>query len=203
MEMNLPNKLTLSRVLMVPVFVLVLTLVDSLTGRLLAAGVFGLASLTDFFDGRLARRRKAITSFGRFMDPLADKLLVLSGLVSFATMGLAYVSAPLVLAIVGREAFVTGLRATVNRRGGMNGSSTLAKWKTTLQMSFITLVLCWLSVESWLGPERSAGWAGGGHNVERFLTGFLWVTAAITIASGLDYLLRNRKLLASVLVSSR
>jgi CDP-diacylglycerol---glycerol-3-phosphate 3-phosphatidyltransferase len=144
---NLPNSLTLARIFLVPLLVVVL--LTKLNGweppfgigkELLAAGIFAVASLTDWADGYLARRRKQVTGLGQWMDPLADKLLVTAALVSLAQMGLA--ASWMVVVILGREFSVTLLRAVAHARGQALPASPIGKLKMAAQVvAILALIL--------------------------------------------------------------
>ena len=138
-----PNILTGLRIVLTPVF-LALIFSDSGFNKILALLVFTVASLTDFFDGWFARRDKTVTSLGRFMDPLADKLLVSSALVSFVLLGM--VEAWLVGAMLIRDAVITSLRVYAIRKGRPVVTSRLAKWKTMLQLVLAFGILVFINV---------------------------------------------------------
>lgn len=138
-----PNFLTGLRIVLTPVF-LVLIFSDSGFNKILALLVFTVASLTDFFDGWFARRDKTVTSLGRFMDPLADKLLVSSALISFVLLGM--VEAWLVGAMLIRDAVITSLRVYAIRKGRPVVTSRLAKWKTMLQLVLAFGILVFINV---------------------------------------------------------
>ncbi|MEO5365559.1 MAG: CDP-diacylglycerol--glycerol-3-phosphate 3-phosphatidyltransferase [Magnetococcus sp. WYHC-3] len=134
---NLPNKLTASRIVLIPIFVAAAWL-PAPWGPLLSAALFGLAALTDWADGYLARSRKEFTAFGRFLDPVADKLLVISALVLLVDRG--YAPGLLVLVIIAREILVMALREFLATGGGVPVSRS-GKWKTAFQMTAIVLLL--------------------------------------------------------------
>lgn len=138
-----PNFLTGLRIVLTPVF-LALIFSDSGFNKILALLVFTVASLTDFFDGWFARRDKTVSSLGRFMDPLADKLLVSSALISFVLLGM--VEAWLVGAMLIRDAVITSLRVYAIRKGRPVVTSRLAKWKTMLQLVLAFGILVFINV---------------------------------------------------------
>jgi CDP-diacylglycerol--glycerol-3-phosphate 3-phosphatidyltransferase len=138
-----PNILTGLRIVLTPVF-LVLIFSESGFNKTLALLVFTVASLTDFFDGWFARRDKTVSSLGRFMDPLADKLLVSSALISFVLLGM--VEAWLVGAMLIRDAVITCLRVYAIRKGRPVVTSRLAKWKTMLQLVLAFGILVFINV---------------------------------------------------------
>jgi CDP-diacylglycerol--glycerol-3-phosphate 3-phosphatidyltransferase len=143
--MNLPNALTLARIFLVPLLVVVLLtkfeghVVLGIRKELVGAAIFGLASLTDWLDGYLARRRKQVTPLGQLMDPLADKLLITAALLSLVQMDLA--PAWMVLVILGREFAVTVLRAVAYSRGIVIAASPLGKFKMASQVVAILLLI--------------------------------------------------------------
>lgn len=139
----MPNVLTAIRILLTPVFLL-LIFSESWYCKILALLVFTIASLTDFYDGRIARRDKTITSLGRFLDPLADKLLVSSALISFVILGM--VEAWLVGAMLIRDMVITCLRVYTLRKGRQVVTSRLAKWKTMLQLVLAFGILVFINV---------------------------------------------------------
>src|SRR5919204_3659812 len=144
--MNLPNALTLGRIFLVPLLVVVLLtkfeghLILGVRKELVGAAIFGLASLTDWLDGYLARRRKQVTAFGQFTDPLADKLLTIAAFISLVQMGLA--PAWMVAVLIGRDFAVTALRSRAHARGVAMPASLLAKIKMIAQVvAILALIL--------------------------------------------------------------
>ena len=185
---HLPNRLTLSRVIISPVF-MVLLLMDTSITRWSALGLFIIAAITDLLDGYLARRFKQQTGFGRFMDPVADKLLISMALISFVALKMA--QPWVVLLIVGREFLIMGLRSLVAYRGEMMESSFLAKLKTFCQMFSILCILLFICLGQSLAPWDIAR--------IRFSLDFLMLLAmALTLLSGLDYVIKNRWLIAGL-----
>src|SRR5215218_2310558 len=143
--MNLPNALTLGRIFLVPLLVVVLltkfeaAVVFGVRKELLGAAIFGLASLTDWLDGYLARRRQQVTALGQLMDPLADKLLITAALVSLVQMDLA--PAWIVAVVLGREFAITVLRSLAHARGVVIAASPLGKFKMISQVVAILLLI--------------------------------------------------------------
>ena len=174
-ELNVPNALTVFRILLVPVLVAAL-LSGAPSGDLLAAIVFALASFTDALDGWIARRNQSESTFGKLMDPLADKLLVISALVSLVSLN--RVSAAIAMVIIARELAVTGLRQLAMESGHVVGASVWGKLKTVAQ---IAMVLCLIAVDG------SPPW----------LDALVYVTVAITVLSGADYFFGLRRRLRS------
>lgn len=140
--MNLPNLLTIGRIFMIPIFFFVI-MINSTAGNIIGALIFSIASFTDFLDGYLARRDNLVTNFGKIMDPLADKLLVMTALL--ALIALDRVGVWVVALILGRELAITGLRAVAAGEGIIVAASALGKIKTVTQMVAIILLLLHLS----------------------------------------------------------
>lgn len=207
MNLNLPNKLTLTRIILVPiVFILMLELpwawaagynafVHSVTGRVLVLILFVIAALTDFFDGRIARKRNLVTNFGKFMDPLADKLLVLAVFLAFVPSGRLH--AFLYFIILARELIITGLRQIALEQGVVIAASKWGKWKTTFQMfAIIALMIEGIVIEKRLptealSPDSAPSWIGFTITAN-ILIG---IAIVLTIVSAVDYLVKNKKLL--------
>ncbi len=179
LRMNLPNALTLGRIFLVPLLVVVLLtkfdgrLIFGVRKELVGAAIFGIASLTDWLDGYLARRRQQITTLGQLMDPLADKLLITAALVSLVSMDLA--PAWMVAIILGREFAITVLRSIAHARGVVIAASPLGKFKMISQVVAILLLI--------LGRD---------HLHQFFILGkiALWVAVLTAVGSGVDYYLR-------------
>ena len=162
--MNLPNKLTMLRILLIPVFMVFVEL-DSLPGHMLwAFAVFVAASLTDMIDGKIARKYNLITDFGKFMDPLADKILVTAALVYFIPLGLA--PAWVVILILAREFLVTSLRLIAAGKGIVIAADRWGKYKTATTMVWIAYALLmqhfWSGVPGGLGAARRTDGAVAG-----------------------------------------
>jgi len=190
--MNIPNQLTLFRIAISPIF-MVLLLIENIYARLAALCLFVLGCLSDLLDGVIARRWGQETGFGKFMDPIADKLLISMALISFVALRQA--AAWVVLVIVGREFLIMGLRTLVAYRHEMMESSWLAKTKTFLQMLAITAILCYI----FLGDAQAAGWLEAplvsDPRTVWALDGLLLLAMLLTVVSGLDYIYRNRWLI--------
>ena len=174
-DLNLPNVLTVFRILLVPVLVAAL-LSEGPQGDLLAAIVFAVASFTDAIDGWIARRQRSESTFGKLMDPLADKLLVTSALVSLVSLD--RLAAWVAMVIIARELAVTGLRQLAIEQGHVLAASLWGKLKTAAQ---IAMVMCLIA------EDGSPAW----------LDGVVYVTVAITVLSGADYFFGLRRLLRS------
>jgi CDP-diacylglycerol--glycerol-3-phosphate 3-phosphatidyltransferase len=168
---NLPNFLTLLRILAVPVIVVAL-LEETPNGDALAAAVFALAALTDGLDGYIARSRGAVTTFGKLMDPLADKLLVTAALV--ALVSLDRLAAWVAMVIIAREFAVTGLRAVAAERGIVIAASSLGKVKTVLQIAAVFALIAFDPTPWWVD-------------------GLVYLAVAATVISGADYFFGLRR----------
>lgn len=177
MEMNLPNKLTLLRVFMIPIFLLVLFLAPEPVNRYVAVVIFIVASLTDMLDGKIARKYNLVSNFGKFMDPLADKLLVMSALVSM--VALEDLAAWVVIIILAREFAITGFRTLAMEANIVMAASWWGKVKTTTQMIMIPVVLLKLPF-------------GCMPMVENILVA---LAVFFTIFSGADYMIKNKQVL--------
>ena len=147
--MNLANKLTMLRVLLVPVFI-ILMIINSFWTSILALLVFIAASITDYFDGVIARKQNMITTFGIFLDPLADKLLVTSAFISFVGIYTLNIPAWMVICIIAREFIITGLRSIAASKNIIIPASMAGKVKTTSQMIAIITILVILVVNATL-----------------------------------------------------
>ena len=167
---SFPNQLTLYRIACIPVLV-VLLLFSNKTCAFLAAVVFSAASVTDLLDGLLARRRGLETTFGKFLDPLADKLLISAALIMLVSHG--RVPAWIAFVIIGREIAVTGLRAILSERGVVMGAEELGKFKTGFQIAAIIPLL--LHYSYFKIDFHSVGMA------------FLWMALGMTVWSGAKY----------------
>jgi CDP-diacylglycerol--glycerol-3-phosphate 3-phosphatidyltransferase len=182
---NLPNALTIGRIFLVPMLVVVL--LTKFEGKeLIGAAIFGLASLTDWLDGYLARRRKQVTTLGQLLDPLADKLLITAALASLLQNDV--VPAWMVAVILGREFAVTVLRSIAHARGIVIPASPLGKFKMASQVTAILLLIL------------------GQHHLQQFFvlgTVALWVAVITAVVSGVDYYRRfNHVLTQSAAVNS-
>jgi CDP-diacylglycerol--glycerol-3-phosphate 3-phosphatidyltransferase len=196
--MNLPNLLTVTRMILAPVF-MIFFLIDNLYARYVAFFVFVVASLTDAYDGYLARRTGFVTSFGRFMDPLADKLLTSVALISLLVLQLPFMIGWMVVVIVAREILITGLRSIAAYRGVLIPSSMSAKWKTLLQMVFVNLAL--LHILAGMTHDRfgTPVFLLGEPSMDIVLVAMLTLTMVLTLLTGLRYLLANRELVRRLL----
>lgn len=178
--MNLANKITIIRVLMIPLFMIML-LMDFKYNNYIAALIFIIASLTDSLDGYIARSRNMITTFGKFIDPLADKLLVSTALITLVQMG--KISAWIVVTIIAREFTITGFRTIAASEGITISASPLGKIKTITQLvAIIALLLDNYPFELYNFPFDKI---------------MLYVSLFFTVVSGIDYIYRNKQVLKS------
>lgn len=171
--MNLPNKLTVLRVIMIPFFVAAL-LYDGGTNqnmRYVAAAIFIIASLTDMLDGKIARKYNLVTNFGKFMDPLADKLLVCSALICM--IELRELPAWMVIIIISREFIISGFRLVASDNGVVIAASYWGKFKTTFQMIGVVLLIFNIPALSMV------------------TTIVIWIALALTVISLVDYVVKN------------
>ena len=175
--MNLPNKLSIARVICIPAIVVLLYLQDPAC-RIAAGILFIIACLTDFLDGRIARKHNLITDFGKFIDPVADKLLVLTTLIMLIHREM--MPAWVVIIVLCRELSVDGLRMIAVTQGKVIAAGPLGKWKTTCQMVLISLMLI-------LDLSFQTSWP------IMALTGIM---VLLTVGSAVDYFVRNRSVLA-------
>lgn len=180
---NLPNILTLLRIAAIPVLVFVL-FSPSRTAGFWAAVIFAIASFTDWLDGYLARRMGIVTTFGKFLDPIADKLIVMSALIMILPFG--RVPAWMVLVILGREIIITGLRGLASTEGIIIPASNLGKFKTIFQIVAILGLLLHYDYR-WFFAIENPYLNVNMHNVGMF---YLWIATIITIWSGVDYLVK-------------
>ncbi len=180
---HLPNILTLLRILLIPPLVVILFSPSRQAG-FFAAALFAVASITDWLDGYLARRLNIVTMLGKFLDPIADKLMVMSALIMILPFG--RVPAWMVLVILGREIVITGLRSIASSEGIVISASKLGKYKTIFQIVAILGLLLHYDYYWFFGVENPYLYANM-HNIGMF---FLWIATIITIWSGIDYLVR-------------
>lgn len=171
MSMNLPNKLTIFRVILIPVFIIALMsgIIPEPVNRYVGVVIFCVASFTDYLDGHIARKYNLVTNFGKFMDPLADKLLVSSALICMIELG--FLPAWIVIIIISREFIITGFRLIAAEGGLVIAASWWGKIKTVTQMLMIILVLL-----------------GVGGIIGNIL---IILATVFTVISGIDYIVKN------------
>lgn len=170
--MNLPNKLTMFRVILIPFFVLFLLVDITSVDKWIALGIFIVASLTDLLDGKIARKYNLVTNFGKFMDPLADKLLVCSALICL--VALEKIPAWMVIIIIAREFIISGFRLIASDNGVVIAASYWGKFKTTFQMVMICLMIA--DIEA----------------LQLLTTVVMWAALILTVVSLVDYLAKNK-----------
>jgi len=186
--LNTPNRLTVSRIGLTLLF-LALYSQDGLTAKIWGLIIFVIASLTDFLDGYIARKYELISKFGKIMDPIADKFLVLSALFIFMQMNMLAVW--MFMCITAREIFVTGLRLMAMQKGVALAAERAGKLKTVLQIVLVYLIIIYTIL-----VEPDAGAPLNQSIMSAFLTGiniFIWAVVIITLWSGLSFIWNNRK----------
>lgn len=189
--MNLPNGMTLFRVVLTPVF-MILMLAQFPHHYIAALTVFVIASITDALDGQLARRHGRITDFGKFMDPLADKMLTTAAWLCFMDLGLGMGMIWAVIIVLAREFLVTSLRLMAAKSGQVIAASLWGKIKTAVQMAAIIMTIFFEYLISFEGfPVAAAGPLRTVYSV------VIWVSVAMTVLSGAAYLGKNRSYLNS------
>lgn len=177
MPMNLPNKLTIVRIIMIPFFVFFL-LTDFVAGsKWIATVLFCAASITDFSDGHIARKYNLVTNFGKFMDPLADKLLVCSALICL--IALDRIPAWIVIVIISREFIISGFRLIAADNGVVIAASYWGKFKTASQM--VTVILLVLNIQNTVFTVLG--------------TVFIYISLVLTVVSLIDYIAKNKEVL--------
>ena len=170
--MNLPNKLTMFRVILIPFFIVFLLVPITPYDKWIALGIFVIASLTDLLDGKIARKYNLITNFGKFMDPLADKLLVCSALICL--IELQKIPAYMVIIIIAREFIISGFRLIASDNGIVIAASYWGKFKTNFQMFAVCLLIA--DVEA----------------LSLFTQIILWIAVILTVVSLIDYIIKNK-----------
>ena len=172
LPLNLPNVLTVVRILLVPVLVVAL-LVETPHGSTIAAIVFAVAALTDGLDGYIARSRDAITTFGKVMDPIADKLLIAAALISLVSLD--RLAAWVAMVVIAREFAVSGLRIAAAQHGAIIPASLLGKAKTIVQSAAVLALIA--------AADHDAAW----------VQALVYAMVALTVLSGVDYFLNVRR----------
>lgn len=171
--MNLPNKLTILRMIMiVPFVVFMLVPIGGAAGKWIALALFVIASLTDLLDGKIARKYNLVTTFGKFMDPLADKLLVCSALICLVELG--RIPDWIVIIIISREFIISGFRLVASDKGVVIAASWWGKFKTTFQMVMIVLMIADIATLSIVTQI------------------VMWIALILTVVSLIDYLVKNK-----------
>ncbi len=171
--MNLPNKLTLFRVILIPFFLFfLLSGYGGAYSRWIALGIFAAASLTDLLDGQIARKYHLVTNFGKFMDPLADKLLVCSAMIAFVELG--QMPSWVVIIIISREFAISGFRLVAADNGIVIAASWWGKFKTVFQMAMVILMIADI------------------EQLALVTEVIMWLALALTLISMIDYFIKNR-----------
>ena len=170
--MNLPNKLTILRMIMIIPFVAFMLVPVGAAGKWIALTLFVIASLTDLLDGKIARKYNLVTTFGKFMDPLADKLLVCSALICLVEMG--RIPSWIVIIIISREFIISGFRLVASDNGVVIAASYWGKFKTTFQMVMIVLMIADIPALSLVTAI------------------VMWAALILTVVSLVDYLVKNK-----------
>ncbi|MDD6491852.1 MAG: CDP-diacylglycerol--glycerol-3-phosphate 3-phosphatidyltransferase [Firmicutes bacterium] len=170
--MNLPNKLTMFRVILIPFFIVFLLVPITPFDKWIALSIFIVASLTDLLDGKIARKYNLVTNFGKFMDPLADKLLVCSALICLIELN--KIPAWMVIIIIAREFIISGFRLVASDNGVVIAASYWGKFKTTFQMVAVCLLIADIQA----------------INVVTQIV--LWIAVILTVVSLIDYLIKNK-----------
>lgn len=202
--MNLANKLTMLRVLLVPIFIVFMS-IDSFYTNIVALLIFIIASITDYFDGVIARKQNIITTFGIFLDPLADKLLVTSAFICFVSIYTLNIPAWMVICIIAREFIITGLRSIAASKNIIIPASMSGKVKTTSQMIAIITILVILIINSTIIKFYSItpyDFVDSSVKIQKILGIILinapyWlmmITTILTVYSGINYILKHKNI---------
>lgn len=170
--MNLPNKLTLFRVILIPFFIVFLLVPITPYDKWIALAIFIIASLTDLLDGKIARKYNLVTNFGKFMDPLADKLLVCSALICLIELN--KIPSWMVILIIAREFVISGFRLIASDNGVVIAASYFGKFKTTFQMIAVCLMIADIAA------------------LKLVTDIVLWIAVVLTVVSLIDYLIKNK-----------
>lgn len=190
--MNLPNKLTVGRIVLVP-FLVATLLIDFPLNNLAALLIFAVASVTDLLDGKIARKQNLITDFGKFADPLADKILVLAALLCFVQMG--YCDCIAVIIVLFREFAVTSIRLIAASKGKVVAANIWGKAKTVSQMiAVIAIMVLQIIIDiTQLANSYSADVAAAFWIVNEIL---LWISTVFAIISGIIYIVQNKEFIS-------
>ena len=192
MKLNLPNILTISRIVITPIFLFVI-LMESLQHRfLLACIIFAIGSITDAVDGHLARKNNQITNFGKFLDPLADKILTTSALLAFMSMGLCNIW--IVMLVLTREFAIASVRMIAASNGVVIPANIWGKIKTVTQMVFTILIML-LGEAYYIVESTDTILFSKLPDLSLVSNGLLWITAIFTVISGAVYLIDSRKII--------
>ena len=192
MKLNVPNLLTIARIFITPIFLAVI-LMDTLPHRfLIACIIFSIGSITDAIDGHLARKNNEITNFGKFLDPIADKILTTSALLAFMSMGLCNIW--IVMLVLTREFAIASVRMIAAAGGVVIPANIWGKIKTVSQMVFTILIM--LLGEVWeIISKINVSIFDKLPDLSLISNGLLWITAILTIISGIIYLNDSKKII--------
>ncbi len=192
MKLNLPNIITVARIIITPVFLAVI-LMDSLTHRfLIACIIFTIASISDALDGHLARKNNQITNFGKFLDPIADKVLTTSALLAFMSMGLCNIW--IVMVVLTREFAIASVRMIAATNGVVIPANIWGKIKTISQMVFTILIML-LGEVYYIVEKSHTDLFAKLPDLSLISNGLLWVTGILTVISGWIYLNESKKII--------
>jgi len=194
--MNMPNKLTLSRIILSPIF-MIFFLLESPTGRVIGFAIYLVAVVTDLMDGHYARKYGIITGFGKFMDPLADKILVTTALIALVSLG--YARAWMVMFIVAREFYVTGIRSLAAYKGAVIVPSYWAKVKTVVQMTGISFILLIVTLDTVWTHTESPAIAILNFDRQTVYDILIGAATVLTLYTGFDYTVKYYTMLKNIL----
>ena len=181
--MNLPNKLTISRIILAVVFILFL-FIKGPGAKFIALTLFLIACVTDYYDGYIARKNGIITDFGRFMDPIADKILILGGFLAFVEMKI--IPAWMVMVIIAREFIITGIRILALSKKKVLAAEVAGKRKTVSQIVAVLFILTFLIIRESGFTFRYIYYYGSAINI------LMLITVLMTLTSGASYMFKNR-----------
>lgn len=181
--MNLPNKLTISRIILAGIFILFL-FIKGPGAKFIALALFLTACVTDYYDGYLARKNSMITDFGRFMDPIADKVLILSAFLAFVELRI--VPAWMVMVIITREFIITGIRFLALSKKKVLAAEIAGKHKTISQIVSVLFILIFLIIKESGFTFRYV------HHYRSFIYVLMSITVLMTLVSGVSYMIKNR-----------
>ena len=192
--MNIANRLTISRIILTFIFMLVL-FCKGVFAKSLALLIFSIAAFSDFLDGRIAKRKNIISDFGKFMDPLADKILILAAFAAFVQMHL--IEAWMLVIIIARELVITSLRLFALNKGKVLAASKSGKHKTAFQMFVIFCILGFILLKEVM--LRFYTWNPAWEKFfDRGIYILMWIVVGLTLYSGISYLWENRKVIAKI-----
>ena len=192
--MNIANRLTISRIILTFVFMFFL-FVKGVFAKSAAFLIFSIAAFSDFLDGRIAKQKNIISDFGKFMDPLADKILIIAAFAAFVQMNL--IEAWMLVIIIAREFVITSLRLFALNKGRVLAASKSGKHKTASQMFVIFLILVFILLKEIM--LRFFSWNPAWEVFfQRGIYILMWIVVGLTLYSGISYLLENRKVITKI-----